>query len=200
MEELVRAVVLAARKDYHYKQMRDELTKMEVSTFEVPRDYFVIELQKILLVASMQFQELMTVIGESNLEDGTVIKSIIDEEVSLGGDKYVDDDTFTYNDLKEALELFEDCYKADIYGTRVERCKDCGTLFEISKNEQRWYETKSLAMPKRCVECRRKKKAMSSQLLPTDGKVAEMNAPTKSRLSSLKDIAKTMLLSVIRMI
>lgn len=37
-------------------------------------------------------------------------------------------------------------------------CVDCGTSFEFSANERIWYKSKNFQEPKRCKECRAKKK------------------------------------------
>ena len=34
-------------------------------------------------------------------------------------------------------------------------CMDCGTLFEVSEEEQKWYEEKGYKIPKRCQQCRK---------------------------------------------
>jgi len=37
-------------------------------------------------------------------------------------------------------------------------CEDCGTSFRWDLREQRFYETKGFKAPKRCPECRRRRK------------------------------------------
>lgn len=37
-------------------------------------------------------------------------------------------------------------------------CSDCNTEFEFSEGEQKFYEEKDLFPPKRCKQCRAKKK------------------------------------------
>ena len=43
--------------------------------------------------------------------------------------------------------------------TRV--CKECGKEFELAPGEIKFYKSKNLALPKRCKDCRDKKKAAS---------------------------------------
>ena len=37
-------------------------------------------------------------------------------------------------------------------------CKDCGKEFEFTENDQRFYAEKGFEPPKRCKECRQKRK------------------------------------------
>lgn len=46
---------------------------------------------------------------------------------------------------------------------QVQVCKDCGKEFTIRVSEQNFYESKDLALPKRCEECRAARKAMNAQ-------------------------------------
>lgn len=41
-------------------------------------------------------------------------------------------------------------------------CKECGNEFTITVSEQEFYESKELALPKRCHDCRKARKANSS--------------------------------------
>lgn len=38
-------------------------------------------------------------------------------------------------------------------------CRDCGKPFEITRAERVFFESRGLALPKRCVDCRKAKKA-----------------------------------------
>ena len=38
------------------------------------------------------------------------------------------------------------------------QCKDCQQPFEISPEEQNFFESKNLELPKRCIPCRRKRR------------------------------------------
>ena len=43
-------------------------------------------------------------------------------------------------------------------GDMISQCKECGAQFSISAKEQEWFESRSLALPKRCPECRKKRR------------------------------------------
>lgn len=45
----------------------------------------------------------------------------------------------------------------------TEVCKDCGNEFTITVSEQNFYESKGLSLPKRCAECRAKRKRTSEE-------------------------------------
>ena len=38
------------------------------------------------------------------------------------------------------------------------KCRDCGNEFTVTASEQKWFELKQLALPKRCKHCRSKRK------------------------------------------
>ena len=38
-------------------------------------------------------------------------------------------------------------------------CKDCGKEFTVDEKEQEWYKEKGFELPKRCLDCRKKRKA-----------------------------------------
>jgi hypothetical protein len=38
-------------------------------------------------------------------------------------------------------------------------CSDCGGIFQFTAREQAFYQEKQLSQPKRCKDCRAKKKA-----------------------------------------
>lgn len=44
----------------------------------------------------------------------------------------------------------------------VQVCKDCGNEFTITVSEQNFYESKELALPKRCENCRKARKAANT--------------------------------------
>lgn len=44
----------------------------------------------------------------------------------------------------------------------VQICKDCGNEFTITVSEQNFYESKELALPKRCESCRKARKAAAN--------------------------------------
>ena len=39
------------------------------------------------------------------------------------------------------------------------KCRDCGKDFVVNAGEQKWLKEKGLLMPKRCRDCRVKKRA-----------------------------------------
>ena len=72
-------------------------------------------------------------------------------------------------------------------------CADCGSTFIFTKGEAEYYNKKGWTLPKRCKECREKrkntekdyydiglKKNTSQQNLDTWGMIAEFNGPAKS--------------------
>ena len=40
----------------------------------------------------------------------------------------------------------------------IQKCKDCGIYFLITKDEKEWFESRNLFVPKRCCKCRIKRK------------------------------------------
>ena len=44
----------------------------------------------------------------------------------------------------------------EVFETAFE-CKDCGAIFHISREQQESLKARHLELPKRCVECRRKR-------------------------------------------
>ena len=42
-------------------------------------------------------------------------------------------------------------------------CKDCGKSFSISLDEEKFYTSKGLQIPKRCKECRKNRKEEKKQ-------------------------------------
>lgn len=45
------------------------------------------------------------------------------------------------------------------FKTKRIRCKDCGETFEFGTGEQAYFWSKGMSEPKRCHECRAKRKA-----------------------------------------
>lgn len=43
-------------------------------------------------------------------------------------------------------------------GAWVYKCKDCGRISILNDSQRRWFECKGLQLPKRCYECRQKRK------------------------------------------
>lgn len=44
----------------------------------------------------------------------------------------------------------------EVFETAFE-CKDCGAVFYVGKEQQESFKAKHLELPKRCVDCRRKR-------------------------------------------
>lgn len=42
-------------------------------------------------------------------------------------------------------------------------CKDCGTVFVMGNKEVSWYSKKGFPLPKRCPECRKKRKEVAGR-------------------------------------
>ena len=42
---------------------------------------------------------------------------------------------------------------------KLHKCKDCGIFFLTDCNEETWYKNRGLTLPKRCIKCRKKRKA-----------------------------------------
>jgi len=42
---------------------------------------------------------------------------------------------------------------------RVLKCKDCGIYFILPQEEAAWFEDRGMALPKRCIGCRNKRKS-----------------------------------------
>ena len=40
----------------------------------------------------------------------------------------------------------------------VRKCKECGRYYMVDREEALWYEERGLSLPKRCYECRRKRR------------------------------------------
>ena len=76
-------------------------------------------------------------------------------------------DPFDYNMYKPAHTLNEFIYqKGDIVFAsegigpwHKHKCKDCGEEFYMTYNEVHFYKEKGLNLPKRCKECREKRKS-----------------------------------------
>ena len=75
-------------------------------------------------------------------------------------------DQFDYNmfDGVDTVEQLDEirgrviCASAGIVPWHKHKCKDCGREFVMSYNEVHFYATNGLNLPKRCKECREKRK------------------------------------------
>lgn len=43
-------------------------------------------------------------------------------------------------------------------------CSDCGTIVEMDENEIEWYKDRVLSLPKRCFDCRQKRKERKNKV------------------------------------
>lgn len=48
------------------------------------------------------------------------------------------------------------------FQTQQLQCAECGTIFEFSAEEQEFYAQKGYSSPKRCSQCRAKRKAQQN--------------------------------------
>ena len=53
-------------------------------------------------------------------------------------------------------------------------CKICGTEFEFSQGERAFYKDRGLEPPKRCLQCRAKKRRDSKELAILKAKIKEL--------------------------
>lgn len=65
-----------------------------------------------------------------------------------------------HDSLKEAFSVEDAARRASWdENTSIEKtCRDCGKTFEISRAERIFFESRSLALPKRCQTCRKARK------------------------------------------
>jgi len=45
-------------------------------------------------------------------------------------------------------------------------CKECGVKFELSAKEMEWYRSREFEIPRRCLECRNKRKLKARERVP----------------------------------
>lgn len=60
------------------------------------------------------------------------------------------------------------------------QCKDCPNKFEITEGEVDFYKDKGLAVPKRCVPCRKAKRERNEGNRPFQGKLHAFKGGRKS--------------------
>lgn len=60
-------------------------------------------------------------------------------------------------DLNERIDLHTHELNEGII--EIIECKDCGNDFMLKPKEIKWYDTNGFSHPKRCLACRRKRKA-----------------------------------------
>lgn len=69
---------------------------------------------------------------------------------------------------KELIKLRMMINCAEIIGAwREEKCKDCGKKFYLTKGETQYYLDRELKLPKRCKECRDRRKQNNNKINPT---------------------------------
>lgn len=65
-----------------------------------------------------------------------------------------------YDGIKEVLAVEDAAIRASGDGnTSIEKtCRDCGKPFEITRAERIFFESHNMALPKRCLTCRKARK------------------------------------------
>ena len=64
-------------------------------------------------------------------------------------------------------------------GNKNLTCQDCGSSFTFTEEEQKFFEEKGFGEPKRCKDCRAKKKNDRNKTVFTDVICAECGSPAK---------------------
>ena len=82
--------------------------------------------------------------NESNLFDSNNGFNFIKEEVE-----------------KKAVEINRYIARGDWL---LRKCKDCGDYFIITGDEVWWFDNKGMSLPKRCGDCRKKKKVKKEEM------------------------------------
>ncbi len=59
-------------------------------------------------------------------------------------------------------------------------CKDCGKEYTVTASEQNFYESRELALPKRCADCRKARKLQTQ-----DGKGFQKQEQPKKSLDEM---------------
>lgn len=58
----------------------------------------------------------------------------------------------------------------------IQPCKDCSVSYEITEGEVEFYQAKGFPIPKRCEDCRKKKRAQyPNDNIPFKGKLNKFN-------------------------
>ena len=67
--------------------------------------------------------------------------------------------------VSEQQAIVEAEFKASCdFNTSVQKtCRDCGKSFEITRAERIFFESRGLALPKRCPDCRKARKAQRKE-------------------------------------
>lgn len=61
------------------------------------------------------------------------------------------------------LERNNEPVSTQTFNDQILTCSDCGTDFTWTANEQEFYQSKGFQAPRRCRECRAKKKEQKQQ-------------------------------------
>ena len=97
------------------------------------------------------------------LEGGHSAKTSHPNDIILGMEFYAPEKTYAeqcaanYN--KQLVKNITELENADDHAIYIEICKDCGRAFAINKEEYKWFSSRELIPPKRCKQCRIKRKA-----------------------------------------
>ena len=62
--------------------------------------------------------------------------------------------------IKEVMDKFP--------GAHFEQCKDCKKFFLITDGDTKWYTEHELSLPKRCGDCRKRRKAEAKKKAATE--------------------------------
>ena len=70
-----------------------------------------------------------------------------------------------FDAVDESLSVTEAASRAarDSITSIQKTCRDCGKSFEITRAEHIFFESRSLALPKRCPDCRKARKAQRKE-------------------------------------
>lgn len=66
-----------------------------------------------------------------------------------------------FDAVNESLSVAEAASRAardEITNVQKKTCRDCGKIFEITRAERIFFESRGLALPKRCPACRKARK------------------------------------------
>ena len=58
--------------------------------------------------------------------------------------------------------------------TKIIKCKICGNEFEWSEDEQQFYLDRKLVEPRRCLECRTKRKSDKETITRLENRIKEL--------------------------
>ena len=107
-----------------------------------------------MLAYKHYFNEQTNMIDLMEFEISNVYDFSNDPESNLCGEKGV------HNcDYASSCASVENFNTAISNGTvKIIKCKDCGIYYPLYSDEVEWFEVRGLTSPKRCQDCREKKK------------------------------------------